>query len=202
MAFGLLLVTFILLTAVLVGYLKIKSSQKSVPESSAAQVTQSPEELTTYEDQTQFSIRYPETLKLNPHEEDEENYAHVELTSDKYPGNLIVWVKDTAAEDIDLWVKETKVKGAIDSNLGGEKAVKVLSTSDSAKIVTSAIRDGYLYQIEANLADDYWNKINEIIVSSFQFTNRQKEEKMNNSYQETDTQDNTEGIYDEEEVIE
>jgi len=47
-----------------------------------------------------------------------------------------------------------------------------------------------------------WNKINEIIVSSFQFTNRQKEEKMNNSYQETDTQDNTEGIYDEEEVIE
>lgn len=128
------------------------------------------ETLATWVDPAEFEFQYPKSLNLNPHDEDKENYAHVELTSATSAGNLIVWVKDTSAADIETWVKQVKVKGAIDSALGGEPAKKVLTTDEGQKLTVTTIRDGYLYQIEMDAKDAIWNKIFDTVASSFKFT--------------------------------
>jgi len=136
----------------------------------------SAEELVEWIDQSEFSIKYPKSLKLDPHEEDQVNYAHLELTAAEKQGNLIVWVKDTNAEDIEDWIKKEKITSAIDSTLGGEPAKKVLSNETDQKLTLTTIRGGYLYQIEVNdKGENYWNKIFEIIAPSFTFVSPTKE---------------------------
>ena len=39
------------------------------------------EEKTAWDDQSGFTIQYPISLKLNSHNEDKDNYAHLEFTS-------------------------------------------------------------------------------------------------------------------------
>lgn len=135
-----------------------------------------PEELAEWIDQSEFSIKYPKSLKLDPHKEDQVNYAHLELTAAEKAGNLIIWVKDTNAEDIEDWIKKEKITSAIDSTLGGEPAKKVLSGETDQKLTLTIIRDGYLYQIEVNdKGENYWNKIFEIISPSFTFVSPTKE---------------------------
>lgn len=128
------------------------------------------EELATYEDQSEFSFQYPKSLNLNPHDEDRENYAHVELTSPSHAGNIILWTKDTTSTSLENWVKDNKVAGSLDSTLGEEIAKKVLINEGGQKITLTTIRNGYLYQIEASLTDfDFWNKIFEIVSSTYKF---------------------------------
>jgi hypothetical protein len=162
------------------------------------------EELTTWVDQAEFSFQYPKSLKLDPHEEDQENYAHVELNSATHSGSLIIWVKDTTAEDTETWAKETKLVGAIDSTLGGLPAKKTLNNEQKQLAVTT-IRNGYLYQIEANLADaTYWNQVYETVSSNFKFV--EGETKTDDSSADTSSYDNSsvgsEEVYGDEEVIE
>lgn len=171
MALIILGITFVLLTTILGGYLLYKSANKVASPISQAKPTTSPvEDLATWTDQAEFSFQYPKSLKLNPHEEDEENYAHVELTSSSNSGNLIVWVKDTIADTTDAYVKQKKLNGGIDSTLDGEKAIKILTSDESDRLTVSSIRNGYLYQIEVNLEDkEHWQKIYETVYSSFKF---------------------------------
>lgn len=165
-------VTFIMLTVILVGYLQYKSANKDKSPISQVQPTALPaEELAIWTDQAEFTFQYPKSLKLDPHEEDEENYAHVELTSASHSGNLIIWVKDTTTDTIEAWVKQKKLTGGIDSSLDGEKAIKILGTDEPSKLTLSSIRNGYLYQIEVTLADkEYWQKIYDTVFSSLKFT--------------------------------
>jgi len=162
------------------------------------------EELTTWVDQAEFSFQYPKSLKLDPHEEDQENYAHVELTSATHSGSLIIWVKDTTAEDTEAWAKETKLIGAIDSTLGGLPAKKTL-TNEQKQLIVTAIRNGYLYQIETNLTDaTYWNQVYETVSSNFKFV--EGGPKTNDSSVDTSSYDNSNAgggeVYEDEEVIE
>lgn len=172
-------VTAVLVTAILAGYLQYRNSLKVT--SPVAKVQPTPvviEELTTWTDPANFSFQYPRSLSLNPHNEDQLNYAHVELTSATHSGSLIVWVKDTTANTIDNWMTQSKITNAIDSNLGGTPAKKVLTTGDASKLTLSTIQDGYLYQVETSLADlpvgeagkDFWNKTMDTVTSSFKFT--------------------------------
>jgi hypothetical protein len=189
---------------ILVVYLRDRFSVKTQPSSQVQPTPVVSEESASWEDQSGFDIQYPKSLKLDPHDEDQENYAHLELTSATYSGSLIVWTKDTEALDIDTWVKQNKIQNAIDSTLGGEKAVKVLESGASKKLVTTTIYNGYLYQIEANLADEnYWNKVYNQVSSSFKFV--QTETTSGNQPQGEEAQDQGDGgdIYSEgEEVIE
>lgn len=201
--------TVVLVTLILGVYLMIKKDTV-VPE---AVKVESPtsipvEETATWNDPAQFSFQYPKSVSLNSHDEDQENYAHIELTSSAYDGNLIVWVKDTTFDTIDNWVKQGKIANAIDSNIAGEPAKKVLTTGDTSKLTISAIHGGYLYQIETNSADspvqtgnDYWNKTLDTVLSSFKFTSTGK-----NVMQEKSTIPNNLQVPDastnEEEVIE
>lgn len=136
------------------------------------QLTPTPveEKLASWKDQAEFSFLYPESLTLDPHDEDKDYYAHVELKSATHAGNLIVWVKDTDASNIADWQKREKIQNPIDSLLDGVEAKKVLLSGESRKIVTSSVYGGYLYEIEVNPTDfDYWNRIYNQVIASFKF---------------------------------
>lgn len=175
-----LIISFIAITAVLVIYLKVKNSTEVVSPMSGVQPTPTTvEELATWIDQSGFIFQYPKSLILNPHDEDKENYAHVELTSATHSGNIIVWAKDTTATDNSSWLKIAKVSSSIDTTLGGEAAKKVLNDQKS---LISDVHNGYLYQIEANLTDaPFWQKVYDTVSSSFAFTENNAATNIDNS---------------------
>lgn len=159
------------------------------------------EELAVWEDQSEFSFQYPKSLTLDPHDEDKENYAHVELTSSSRPGNIIVWTKDTTSTSLENWVKDNKVVGSLDSALGENSAKKVLTNTGDQKLTLTTIRNGYLYQIEANLTDfDYWNKIFEIVSSTYKFIPGQYSQEDTTASQNAPAEEDI--IFEGEEVIE
>ena len=51
-------------------------------------------QLVVWDDPAGFTFEYPQDLKVDKHDEDKENYAHVELTSPGRQGRVIVWAKD------------------------------------------------------------------------------------------------------------
>lgn len=174
--FGKKALIFILLLIIIgvssfVVYKKFLSVNVVSPVTQVQPTAAPPEELATWIDPSEFSFQYPKNLTLNPHDEDQENYAHVELTSATHSGNLILWTKDTNSKDLEDWLKQTKIQGALDSTLGEEPAKKVLtSAGETQKLTTTAIRGGYLYQIEANLVDsDFWKRIYETVSSTYKF---------------------------------
>lgn len=200
-AAGVLIVTVVIFVVLL----RFKSSGKvATPISEIQQTPSIAEELSTWTDQSGFSFQYPQSLSLNSHDEDKENYAHIELTSATHPGNLIVWVKDTEVGSIDDWIKQEKIQGSLDSTLGSEAAKKVLISGDSSKILTSSIKDGYLYQIEVNPKDfNYWNKISDLISSTYKFLPiQEKTGKTSVSAENTSDNSSTEEGSSDEEVVE
>ncbi|MBI5452430.1 hypothetical protein HY945_03130 [Candidatus Gottesmanbacteria bacterium] len=198
-------VTFVVLSLTLLLYLRWQFSAKTAK---TAQIIPTPtiaEDLTAWQDQSGFTFQYPKNLTLDPHDEDEENYAHLELSSATSSGSLIVWAKDTTASDIDELVDQEDAKGFIDTSLSGERAKKILTSKDTQKISTSTIYNGYLYQIEADLADsDYWNRIYNTVSSSFRFIPAGDRVNGENTPQQVETsQDSSQGDTTEgEEVIE
>lgn len=192
-----------LVTLVLIFYLQYRSKFTAV--SPLAQVTPTPilEELSTWTDPADFSFQYPKSLSLNPHDEDKNNYAHIELTSPSHSGNLIVWVKDTTAETVDGWVKQNKISNAIDSELANISAKKILATGENNKITLSAVNNGYLYQIEVNAADnDFWNKVFSQITSTFKFLSSEKSLKKQPDTPDSVDQGADDSVFEGEEVIE
>ena len=159
------------------------------------------EELVVWEDPSEFSFSYPKGLKLNPHDEDKINYAHIELTSDTYPGRIILWTKDSNETSLDNWARKNDAEGAIDTTLGDESAIKILITDPNQKIITSALHNGYLYQVEGEMGDDYWKKVYGNILTSYKFTTA-KPAKNTEFVDETLTStEDFQTSYDEEEII-
>ena len=150
-----------------------------------------------WDDQAGFTFQYPPDVTIDKHDEDEENYAHVELTQKDHPGNLKVWVKDTTAADIAAWVKtEKRLKGATitDTMLGGQAAKEIRLAGADNLMLVAAIYDDLLFSIETTLGDSgYWTKIYEQVADSFAFKPPEPQE---------GTQAVGENWIDEEEVIE
>lgn len=122
-------------------------------------------ELTTWNDPAGFSFQYPKDLSVNNHEEDPDNYAHVELTNKDHPGNIIVWVSDPPK----TW--PPKEGTSIDTTLGGIPAKKILLASPSAKLIVGTLSDSLLFKVEGTYTDkQYWQPIQDTIVKTFTFT--------------------------------
>ncbi|OGG08141.1 hypothetical protein A3D05_05385 [Candidatus Gottesmanbacteria bacterium RIFCSPHIGHO2_02_FULL_40_24] len=159
-------------------------------------------ELLTWEDQSEFLFQYPKNLNLNPHSEDNENYAHLELTDKDNPGSVILWTKDTSYENLDDLIDGESLENYVGSRLDTFPAVKVINNTDKNKFTLEAIRNGYLYQIEVDtFGKGYWQKIFDSIVSSYKFIGSSEPKKINtgNSGIPVDTSGE---IFLEEEVIE
>ncbi|KKS98188.1 MAG: hypothetical protein UV73_C0003G0130 [Candidatus Gottesmanbacteria bacterium GW2011_GWA2_43_14] len=165
----------------------------------AANPIPSPVETADWEDQSEFKFSYPKNLKLNPHDEDTENYANLELSKSNHPGSIVLWTKDTRASDIKEWLIKEKIANVIETELDGYPAVKVLSQGESKKLTVSAIRSGYLYQIEANLTDEkYWQPVFDSVLASYKFLDTEKTQIV----PKDSGGGQTEIIYEAEEVIE
>ncbi|OIO15728.1 hypothetical protein COV53_06300 [Candidatus Gottesmanbacteria bacterium CG11_big_fil_rev_8_21_14_0_20_37_11] len=160
-------------------------------------------EMNTWVDQSEFKVNYPKNLKINPHDEDKENYAHLEFTSEDHPGNIIIWVKDTQFLDLNDWMIKMKIDKAIDSNLGGIPSKKTISSMGSQKLTNTVIRNGYLYQIETNLKDaPYWQDVYNKIAASFEFVSPETQTSQKNPQSDSSSGGNEDFVADEEETIE
>lgn len=144
----------------------------AMPSPSATPV---PAELVTWNDQAGFSFSYPKNLSVNAHEEDQDNYAHIEFTEPSHPGKLIVWAKDTTAVNAGAWlsaVKEFSGGVAVDTKLGGLDAKKVLISGGAVrKAVVGTVSDQIVFYVETDLEDPgYWQEVANTVVGSFAFT--------------------------------
>jgi hypothetical protein len=130
--------------------------------------------LATWDDPAGFSFQYPKELTVNKHEEDNDNYAHVELTTASHQGNIIVWVKDlpTGVTTLDTWVKKIYPSAtSIDTKLGGEPAKKILVSTPVKKLTVGTISEELLFMVEGTLTDAvYWQNVHDTITNSFAFT--------------------------------
>lgn len=162
------------------------------------QPSQTPEEFATWEDPNGFKFQYPKSLIMNTHNEDTENYAHLEFTNADHPGSVIVWGKDTKAVSASAWVKAEKAltEGTIlDTTMAGIAGKKVLVETPKKQIVTVIIDEGVVFYVEGNLEDiEYWTSVHTTISNSFEF--------INNKPTSSESTGADEEYIDEEEVIE
>jgi len=130
--------------------------------------------LVTWEDPAGFSFDYPGNLDTNSHEEDKENYVHLELMDSEHAGGIIIWMKDTNYEKIEDWVrKETEAvnEQIFALTLGGHQAKKVVSAD--GRIVTAALDEEVIVLVELVPGPGYssysWQPIYDQIIASFKF---------------------------------
>jgi hypothetical protein len=125
--------------------------------------------LIVWEDPAGFKFSYPSKITIDPHEEDKENYAHLELTSPSHPGKILIWMKDTNYKNPDDWAKKEVGEGQVfDSELGGKPAKKVASINPK-KLTTATIDVDVLVLVEVFPEDEWWNEVYNQILSSFEF---------------------------------
>ncbi len=140
-----------------------------------ARVTPTPAPLLTWADPNGFTFQYPEGLAVNKHDEDKENYAHLEFTHPEHPGKLIVWGKDPArgVTDAASWVKNEKRftgASALDTELGGQAGKKVMVEGVTRMLVVGTLYDSIVWSVEATLDDaQFWTGVHTTIADSFKF---------------------------------
>lgn len=149
-------------------------TKKSEAPAQTTEKVETSVKLLEWKDPAGFTFQYPEGVTIDKHDEDQQNYAHVEMTNSQNPGRLIVWGKDTTAADVAAWVKTEKSfrdASVVDTTLGGEPAKKILLTTPTNKIIIGTIFDEILWYIEVEPGEgDYWQKTLDTIAGSFKFT--------------------------------
>lgn len=142
--------------------------------------TVTPVPLRAWDDPAGFTFEYPENLIVNKHDEDQENYAHVEMSNDDYPGKIVIWVKDLPMTskkmviiDVSEWVISDSILSAgnsVDTTLGDKTAKKILLKSPPEKLVTGVVFDDVLWIVEGEFIDKaYWSDVYKTITDSFKF---------------------------------
>lgn len=153
------------------GYLAWLGSQPKPTEQQAPAATASAEFL-TWRDPNGFTFDYPEGLTVDKHDEDQQNYAHIEFTHPDHPGNIIVWAKDTTAADVSAWAKtEKRFKDAniLDTTFANFPGKKVL-IADPKQVIVGTINDEIVWTVEGLLTDsDYWSNVLSTIADTFKF---------------------------------
>lgn len=145
-------------------FLWSKQPKTTTPTTVPSAPTPVPVEQATWTDPAGFTFDYPKDVSVNPHEEDKDNYAHVELTHKDHPGRVIVWMKDLPAPTI-------SGASVLDTTLGGKPAKKILVSDPAKKLMIFAIDNDVYVSIEGELQDEtYWTAVQNGIVDTFAFT--------------------------------
>lgn len=154
-------------------YLWMKKTRETVPPPITGQ-EQTQVKLLDWKDPAGFTFQYPEGVTIDKHDEDIENYSHVEMTNPINSGRLVIWAKDTTAADATAWVKTEKSfrdASIVDTTLGNQPAKKILITTPTKKVVVGTIFDEILWFIEIEPGEgDYWQKTLDTVAGSFTFT--------------------------------
>jgi len=154
---------------------------KKIQDQTVASVSPTPkEERVIWDDPAGFSFQYPKGLSMDKHDEDTENYAHVELTSPEHKGKLIVWAKDTTATTIGGWLKNEKsLKDAVsvDTVLEKNEGKKIIVKGEVVRQITATLDEDILVMVETELNDEvFWQQVNDTVVSTFTFATNVKED--------------------------
>jgi hypothetical protein len=158
-----------------------KSQTPVVSPQGESTVTPTPQtvEKLTWTDPAGFTFEYPKDITVNKHDEDQVNYAHIELTHKDNPGVIIIWAKDTTAADGAGWVKSEKslTGGTVfDTSLGGIAGKKVLLTAPKKVVVSAVVDEGVVFYVEGMFdASDYWTKTYDMITASFSFSTEKQQ---------------------------
>lgn len=132
-------------------------------------------ELVFRDDQAGFTLEYPKDLKLNVHEEDTTNYAHLEFTHPSHTGRAIVWVSDLpkGVTDTDSWATYAATSSSaitFDTTLGEKPAKKILDSTGQKRQVVGVVFDGVVWYVEAFLDESgYWQSITQSLMDHFVF---------------------------------
>ncbi|MFH0864156.1 MAG: hypothetical protein V1858_03655 [Candidatus Gottesmanbacteria bacterium] len=179
---------------------KIKTNDKALTLSVNPSETKI--SLKTFNDETGFQFQYPEDLLINDVSGDDQNiYSALEISSSDKDNKMIIRITDTDIALVDEWLKTKEGSGA-----GPKREISIATMSGKQiqfknpnRLVSLVINDGIMYFFESPLDEaGYWNKIHNIITSSFSIV--EVEESVDSS---TESTSNDEGILtEEEEVIE
>jgi len=133
--------------------------------------------LETWDDPAGFKFSYFKGITIDNHQEDEENYAHLELTSPDYPGKILVWMKDKEEKTLDDWVANQEGNPQVfDSELGGQPAKKMAFLSPK-KMMTVGFDQEVVIIVEVFPENEWWDKAYEQIIESFELVPLEKEDK-------------------------
>ncbi len=150
-------------------------SQNSVEVTGVNVIPTSAPTLLMWDDPSGFTMQYPDDVTVNKHEEDQVNYAHVEITNTAHPGGIIVWVKDLPKNVTNTitWGKVAATPSSaisFDTTLGGQPAQKILVSGAVKTQSVGLVYDNVAWSVEAVLADEsYWQQVYDIVTQSFTF---------------------------------
>lgn len=202
---SLLIVTLAVSIIVVIVAVKKQQSKTTAKVTLTSQTQQEQVDLETWKDPAGFTFRYPKGVDINKHDEDTENYAHVEMTNKDHQGTLIVWAKDTTYADTAGWLANDPLlqnSSSVDSTLGELPAKKIIVTTPKKMYVIGVVTDAILFTIEATPGEDsYWQNVFDTIAKSFQFTDQETTTASSEVVNEEDVGGSVEAV-DEEETVE
>lgn len=183
----------ILLGVIIAGVFFLKKTKKEVSKDSGVseKVSEERADLLSYEDASGFRFQYPNTLEVSDiTPEDNKYYSVLELV--KGDGSLKISLFDTSELNLESFIKGSPEfsKGTLigATVLGGVPA-KQYQVEDKLKTVAYDL--GVIYLIEGDNDGDFWEEVQNTIVSSF-FVGEK----------ETTSGSGENIIYEEEEIIE
>jgi len=162
---GLILIVILLIGVVFLIFNPFnKSSSLLSPLSSSKEETN----LKTWEDPAGFKFSYPEGIEIDNHEEDEENYAHLELTEKNHPGKILIWMKDKVEKNLEVWAaNQTGNPQVFDSELAGQPAKK-MAFSSPKKLAIAAFDHEVVILVEVFPENEWWDETYQQVIDSFE----------------------------------
>lgn len=158
-----------------VGFWLVKPKEKDSfveKEISIKQAQPEPLKDLSYEDSSGFSFMYQSDLKIQEVEIDDKTvYSSLEITGSQ-PGKLTLRISDTNFTNLNDWLKNFEGKNII-TDLRNDHWADLMTTEFTYGVPklrkTTAIENKILYSLEAPADDGYWDKIRELILTSFKF---------------------------------
>lgn len=167
------IVIFLLFTGGFYYYKNYFKASQNIKNPVGEKLSPTPLPTKTWKDPMGFSFDYPDFMTVNPHNEDQDNYAHVELAATGSSGSIIVWAKDTNFQTLDGWLKGDKtVSGgtSLDTTWGGQPAKKVAISGENPRVETGVLYDGLLWVLDGvSGGDNKFDTAYNNILTNFKF---------------------------------
>lgn len=166
----------VLLLAAGGGYLIVKSKYKSNTSSIPAVENSDPKEIVSgdldYSDASGFSFKYPKSLRVDDvTPSDDSYYSKVSLV--KSGGKLTVTVRDESSKTVDEYISsDDYYKNATLSGAVALAGIPAKEFSLDGKLITIALKDGILYQVEGSKDGGFWEGAQGVVVSTFSFDSK------------------------------
>jgi hypothetical protein len=127
-------------------------------------------EWTEWQDPAGFSFEYPENFQVDSHQEDETNYAFLELTWEGKKGRLIILCNDADYGTIDEWLeKDELVAGAssLETTIASVSGRKV-ALGEGREMAAFIDQDQVIYLIDKQSEGEaFWHQVYSRVLSSF-----------------------------------